>query len=94
MLFRRLFIITLLASIVLIILSIKNIAFIPYLVSALCATIFFFALYKLYAQAQEHEEEIAELRGRVKKLEEYDAKKEIADLSFKVARLKEKIDNE
>lgn len=67
--FKRLFIASLIGTIILGIFTISHIFLLPYLASAISITIFFFALHVLRKDVDSLEKELADAKCRIKELE-------------------------
>lgn len=89
--FKRLFVGTLIGTIILGIFTIFHIFLLPYLVSAIAITMFFFALHILRKDVDALEKELADAKYKIKKLEAADTKKEITDLRYKMKRLEDTV---
>lgn len=89
--FKRLFIASLIGTIILGIFTISHIFLLPYLASAISITMFFFALYILRKDVDDLEKELADAKYKIKKLEDANTKKEITDLRYRTKRLEEAV---
>ncbi len=89
--FTFLFIVSLICSIILFVFIFINPSIGIWFIASLIATIVFWLLMQMRKSIIQHEKEIADLRYRVKKLEETDTKKEITDLRYKMKKLEEAV---